>query len=212
MYRLVEAASTGDIVRVEDLLANGADIREYTHGFTALTIAAFSGNHALALFLFVEGGACIYSITPYGKTVWDMLHSGIHARRQAGIRELDADGLSALLKVMVMLSDTPQAIISLLAPPQAELCTWGRQLRAQLPSYLEQQRAFVIFHSPLPDVLRSLVAEYAATTAEDMWKDGLHARAPRAKRPRAALAADDDGKEENERPLRRTLTLHKSRG
>jgi hypothetical protein len=139
-----------------------------------------------------------------------MLDAAVTSRRRNFMKQADLTELSALLKVMVMLSDAPQAFISSLVPEQAELCTRGRQLRVQLPFYLDEQRISVDSHCPLPGVLRSLVAEYAATTTEDMWNDGLYVRAPRAKRPRAALAADGEGKEENEPPLRirRSLRLH----
>ena len=74
---------------------------------------------------------------------------------------------------MVMCDDAPNFFIARLSPQHAELATRGRQLRAQLPEYLDQQRASVFAHCPLPAVLQPLVAAYAATTPEDMWKDGL---------------------------------------
>jgi hypothetical protein len=55
----------------------------------------------------------------------------------------------------------------------SELTTRGRHFRAQLPLYLEQQRASVAEHCPLPSVLQSTISEYAATTPEDMWAYGL---------------------------------------
>jgi plasmid stability protein len=96
-------------------------------------------------------------------TVWSIRLHG----REAG----SAAELSSLLKAMVTLEDAPADLIARLSPHYAELCTRGRQLRAQLPSYLEQQRAAVVAHCPLPAVLRSVVAAYAATTPEDMWAD-----------------------------------------
>jgi hypothetical protein len=58
-------------------------------------------------------------------------------------KEISSIGLSELLKVMVMLEDAPTAFIVIpnLPPQYTDICTRGRQLRAQLPSYLEQQRA-----------------------------------------------------------------------
>jgi hypothetical protein len=213
MADLWDAAYAGDIARVKALLAGGASINEANqHGVTALSYALGGGHYDLALFLFAEGGACIGNITHGLCTFWDMLHFGIYARRQAGIEETDADGLSALLKVMVMLDNAPQFFISSLTPLHAELYTRGRHLRAQLPSYLEQQRAMVVVHCPLPTVLQSLVAVYAATTPEDMWTDGLRVQAPQPKRPREAVVAGDEGKEEGEIPLRRSVRLRQKRG
>jgi hypothetical protein len=74
---------------------------------------------------------------------------------------------------MVMLDDAPFTFVVKLSTANAELPTQGCSFRAQLPSYLEQQRASVIEHCHLPFVLLRIVAEYAATTPEDMWRDGL---------------------------------------
>jgi hypothetical protein len=43
-----------------------------------------------------------------------------------------------------------------------ELIDKGRQLRAQLPAYLEYRRALIVTHCPfLPTVLQEVVAAYA---------------------------------------------------
>jgi hypothetical protein len=47
----------------------------------------------------------------------------------------------------------------------------------------------VVEHCPLPAKLQSIVAAYTATTAEDMWADGLRIRAPKAQ----AAASDSCG-------------------
>lgn len=54
------------------------------------------------------------------------------------------------------------------------LCIRDQRLQVQLPSYLEQQRAEVVAHCPLPAVLLHLVAAYAAATMDDMWAHELH--------------------------------------
>jgi hypothetical protein len=109
-----------------------------------------------------EQGALLSESDNYGDTVWRILN----------LRGDEGAELSSLLKVMVMLEDAP-AFIAKLSLQHAFICMQGRQFRAQLPSYLEQQRAAVVAHCPLPAVLQSLVAEYAVTTPEDMWADGL---------------------------------------
>ena len=123
----------------------------------------------------------------------------------------DPASLSSLLKIMVMLSDAPDDFIAKLSPAHAKLCTRGRVLRAQLPSYLVQQRALVVAHCTLLTVLRPLVAAYAATTPEDMWTDGLRIQAPRAKRPRAAEVLETDNAVEGAPPPRRSARLSQKR-
>jgi hypothetical protein len=93
--------------------------------------------------------------------VWTFISTSLHWVE-------DAAELSSLLKVMVLLEDAPAGFIGLLSPQHVDICTRGQQLRAQLPSYLEQQRAAVVAHCPLPGVLQSLVAAYTVTTPEDM--------------------------------------------
>jgi hypothetical protein len=99
----------------------------------------------------------------YDQTVWGLLN----------LEDADDAELSALLEVMVLLGDAPPDFIAELSPQHAEVVTRGRQLRTQLPSYLEQQRALVHAHCPLPVVLQPLVAAYAVPTSEDIWTDGL---------------------------------------
>jgi hypothetical protein len=89
----------------------------------------------------------------------------------------DNTELSSLLKVLTLLRMSPEqdcclpVFVAKLSPQHAKLCTWGRQLRVQLPAYLEQQRYSVGTH--LPAVLESMVTAYALPTSEDLWSDGL---------------------------------------
>jgi hypothetical protein len=101
------------------------------------------------------------------------------------LEDADADALASLLKVMVLLADAPPDFVAKLSPVHAKLATRGRQLRAQLPSYLEQQWALVVAHCPLPAALQPIVFGLAAPTPENMWTEGLHVRVPRPKRSRA---------------------------
>jgi hypothetical protein len=200
MTALVDAVDRGDLEGVKRLVGEGADIKERLYGETALLRAAVSGNIPIMHWLLTEGGSSLdeqavhgghaLSIAAYfgnfgamqwllevqgasmtesddlGRTVWGAFY---HHGRGVG----SAAELSSLLKVMVMLEDAPPFFVAKLSPAHADICTRGRQLRAQLPSYLEQQRTAVIAHCPMPGVLQAVVATYAATTSEDMWADGL---------------------------------------
>jgi hypothetical protein len=139
----------------------------------------------------------------YGVTAWGSIY-------YYHLEDLeDTAELSSLLKVMVMLEDAPAYFIGKLSQQNTEICTEGRQFRAQLPSYLEQQRAVVVVHCPLPAVLQSLVAAYATTTPEDMWTDGLRVQAPRAKKARARETEEAEDKD-SPRP-HRFHRLHQKR-
>jgi hypothetical protein len=137
--------------------------------------------------LLEEGGSSITETDICGLSVWNLLLISGHTCARG-----DAVALSSLLKVMVMLEDAPESFcvgLSLHNATLAEISTRGRQLRTQLPSYLEQQQASIVTHCPLPTVLQLLVAEYAVVVPEDMWTDGLRVKAPRAKRVRGAPKA-----------------------
>jgi ankyrin repeat protein len=172
------------------LTEGGSSVAEQAeHGQNAFLLAAEgTGEHFATMQYLIEHG------TPMSRKVWETLGDRCYGGNDAH--------LSSLLKVMVMLDDAPAEFIGELLPHHAKLCKQGRQLRARLPSYLEQQRAAVVTHCPLPAVLQSLVNEYAATTPEDMWADGLRVRAPRAKRGRTE-ASNEDG--EAAPSLRRSL-------
>jgi hypothetical protein len=229
---LLDAVNEGDLEKLKRLVAEGAyvaeaDIHGYTallhaaffghipimhwllteggssltekdiHGTPALMIAAIMGHFPAMQYLLEERGASITETDNYGGTVWGKMRM---------LRDKNVE-LFSLLKVVVLLDDAPADFIAKLSPRGTEICTRGRQLRAQLPSYLEQQRAKVVVHCPLPAVLQPLIAAYAATTPEDMWTDGLRVQAPRGKRKRAREAEEAEGGVDVA-PPRRSLRLH----
>jgi hypothetical protein len=221
---LLDAAQNGDRETVKCLVAEGADVKESNrYGFTPFMRAAWHGHIPIMHWLLTEGGstlteqstirttalllaargahvpavqylldergASISESDNFGRTVWKELWNPINSRGGS------ADELSSLLKVMVVLDDAPTDFIAKLLPHDAELCTRGRLLRVQLPSYLEQQRAAVVAHCSLSAVLQSLVAVYATATPEDMWADGLRVEAPRVKRGRTGVEEEDDAED-----------------
>jgi hypothetical protein len=125
------------------------------------------------------------------------------------IRHTDKYDLTSLLNFMQLLGDPSAYFTWTLLPQHAGLAARGQQLRAQLPSYLEQQRAAVIAHCPLPTVLQPIVAAYAAPTPMDIWTDGLRIQAPGEKRAR--VAADADQADGGLPAVRRSLRLQHKR-
>jgi ankyrin repeat protein len=164
---LLRAARYGEIEWMKELLAKGADITERdVNGWGVLLHAGYEGEYTAMMWLLTEAGVNIAEVGYQADaTVWN--NTNICSEPN------DPGGLSALLKVMVMLDDAPADFIARLSPHHAELCTRGRELQAQLPTYLDQLSATIIAHCPLPDVLQSIVVTYAATALEDMWMDGL---------------------------------------
>jgi hypothetical protein len=198
---LLFAVIHGHIPIIQCLLNEGGsnlDERTLLDGASVLVLAARYGCFHAIQYLLEEQGASMSEIDDRGRTVW----SELSFHRRNGSAEL-----SSLLKVMVMLEDAPASFIAKLSPQHAELWTRGLQLRPQLPFYLEQQRAAVVVHCPLPAVLQSVVAAYTATTPEDMWADGLHVQAPRAKRGRTKTDKEDGEDGEDAPPVRRSLRL-----
>jgi hypothetical protein len=235
LHAIENAIEKGDLERVKRLVAEGLNVKVAVHGFTpylwaatyghteimkwllteggsslaeknadgmtALLIVARNGNFPAMRYLLEDQGVSVRETDNRGRTVWNVL--------QPRCRDSSDTEVSALLKVIVMLGDAPADFFNGIFPSQAEICTRGRQFRAQLPSYLEQQRAVVVAHCPLPGVLQrcklqSLVAEYAATTPEDMWADGLRVQAPGVKRRRTeAESKEAEKKAEKRRETRR---------
>jgi hypothetical protein len=167
-----------------------------SYNATAILHAVLQGCYRIAQWLLEEGGASISDRHVSGETVWERFEIDLPGD---WIIDVDADR-SSLLKVMVMLADAPDFFIADVLLQDAKICKRGKQFRAQLPSYLEQQQAAVVTHCPLPGVLQSIVVAYATTTPEDMWADGLRVQAPRAKRGHKADA----------HPLRRSLRLRQN--
>jgi hypothetical protein len=180
------------------LTEGGSSLAEKTaDGMTALLLVARSGHFPAMRYLLKDRGVSMSEIDNRGRTVWSIL--------QPRCRDSSGTEVSAQLKVIVMLDDAPADFFNRIYPSQAEICTRCRQSRAQLPSYLEQQRAAVVAHCPLlPAVLQPIVAEYAVTNWEDMWADGLRVQGPGVKRRRTeAEKKETEKKAEKRRETRR---------
>jgi hypothetical protein len=90
----------------------------------------------------------------------------------------DIPVLTAMLRVMVLHGGLPQSLVRdlAMAPPFQRIVHDGARLRARLPAYLAQRRAYLDAHCPLLPPLQGLVREYAElTTTDELWATGLGA-------------------------------------
>jgi hypothetical protein len=219
---LLNAAARGDLAEVQRLAPDTEDLIRQ-----ALHVGCERGRLDVIIWLLTKGGATVeaenvwvaailgqlptlewlleqnptlISYVADGNTIWNLLEYCVERLKVGTARSTANTELSSLLKVMVLLEDAPADFKARLSPQHAELATRGKLLRAQLPIYLEQQRAAVVNHSPLPAVLQSLVVAYAVPTPGDKWKYGLETKDTRAKRCRSHAEIDMN-------PPRRSLRL-----
>jgi hypothetical protein len=178
MSGLLHAARHGDIARMKRLLAEGANINEVNDNGSSVvasaTLGVGEGSHFAALsWLLIEGGASINADVE--EQLWNFIH--VEVLVAEGHWGLPVRQLLPLVKVLVMLEDAPVGMLHNCSKPHAQplrrICDLGRQYWAQLPSFLEQQRASVTAHCPLPAALQSVVVGYAATTPKNVWANGL---------------------------------------
>lgn len=209
MTEFLEAAGNGDIERVEQLLADGANYLERDSlGFTALLKSAYFGQKAMFEYLLDKGLGTLSEQTSFGENAvltcayqghlsmmhWLLTDAGaslpegkkarLNVWRQLKIADADDAVLTSLLKIMIMLDDAPRNFIARLLPHHADIVTRGQQLREQLPLHLESQRVLVDAHCPLPAVIHSIVIEYAVTTIDEMWENGLGVPTPASAPPK----------------------------
>jgi hypothetical protein len=71
----------------------------------------------------------------------------------------------------VLLADPPPDFLAELSPAHALIAARGALLRAEMPLYVEQQRALIADHCLSPAVLLPYVAGHAAPTHDDMWTE-----------------------------------------
>jgi hypothetical protein len=130
---------------VEEL---GADVNLATKaGDMPLFIAAEDGSLGILQCL-IEGGARIPETGLNGENIWNVLNP----------EGADDAALSSLLRVMVLISNPLLGFWYRLKTQHVLIVSQGNQLRAQLPGHIEQQRAAVVAHCPLPAVILPIVA------------------------------------------------------
>jgi hypothetical protein len=138
-------------------VAKEGSINEWdSWGWSDLSIAAARGHTFIpTVNRLLTGKRC--------QNVWNM-------RERGGARPAE---LASLFKVLLLHGDPPVVFIARLSRQQAKLVWRGRQLRALMPRYMEQQLGSIDAHCPLPATLRSLVAAYVESTPKDIWTGGL---------------------------------------
>jgi hypothetical protein len=89
---------------------------------------------------------------------------------------------AAMLRVMVLHGGPPKSLTADLALPFQEIIQDGVRLRARLPAYLLQRRAFLDAHCPLLPPLQDLVHGYEEpTTTDELLATGLGAPLQRSR-------------------------------
>jgi hypothetical protein len=143
--------------RKQRLVAGEQTISEWdSWGCSDLSIAVARGHTFLpAVNSLLTGKEC--------QNVWNM-------RERRGAKPAE---LASLFKVLLLHGDPPVVFIARLSRQQAKLVWRGRQLRALIPRYMEQQMSSIAARCPLPATLQSLVAAYVEPTPKDIWTGGL---------------------------------------
>jgi ankyrin repeat protein len=201
MSDLLEAASVGDLAKVQQLVREGGSINEADSiGTNALMHAVIHGHAPIVNWALRDGGALISDANRDGRTAlsiaidfgryglveWLLEKSGAKISDTAVIDgehesvwdhfnlanfDQSEAELQSLLKVMVLLGDAPPDFIARLEQQNSDIAIQGRHIRALRPSYLEQQHVLTTATSLLPTVFQSIVIAYAEPTPEDMWTD-----------------------------------------
>jgi ankyrin repeat protein len=171
---LIFAAKEGNLDMVRCLVELGASIEIMDgYGNTALLLSAGHGHYATVQFLLEKAGANINAIVDDGGTVWDLITGHIKYGAADAAEEANPAALTSLLRVMVLREDPPPALIALLSPDNTRVVQEGARLRARLPAYLVQRRAFLDAHCPLLPPLCAIVDGYMQLTTEEIWATGL---------------------------------------
>jgi ankyrin repeat protein len=160
---LFMVAKRGFMAGVQCLVSEGgADVNQASYDNTTPVFeAAYNGHLPIVAWLLSEGGVDISMLNLDGESLWSEIN----------LHEANDAELAALLRIMVLLADPPAAFLAKLSPAHILIAARGALLRAAKPSYVEQQRALIADHCPLPAVLLPCVVGYAAPTHEDMWTD-----------------------------------------
>jgi hypothetical protein len=131
----------------------GVNVNQYARGsFPPVFIAAMMGHVGHVRCIIKELGA---------KVIWPYC-----------ITRIDDPAFKVLLRIMVLYAAPPSNFARIsMSTVHFMIVERGALLRAAKPSYVEQQRALIADHCPLPAVLLPCVASYPAPTHDDMWTD-----------------------------------------
>jgi hypothetical protein len=175
---LIAATSAGKFNSVRCLVEAGARIGAVCNfGYTALLMSARGGRYLIMRYLLEEAGADINDVNNDGESIWDLLIERLSSQRLNGLARASA-ALPSLLRVMVLRSAPPPALMALLSLENVLILQKGARLRARLPAYLAHRRAYLDSRCPrislLPGVLRALIYTFEGpATTEELWATGL---------------------------------------
>jgi hypothetical protein len=183
---LIMVATMSKSAGVRCLVELGARIGAVDmYGDTAFIVSARNGRYATMQYLLEEAGANMDDVNNDEESVWDKL---IEYFEDAVDDDEDDDeeeeedplALTGLLRVMVLRSAPPPALVALLSPEPVRVVQEGTRLRARLPAYLAHRRAYLDLRCPrvslLPGVLRALIYTFEGpATTDELWATGLGA-------------------------------------
>jgi hypothetical protein len=174
------AASSGHLAVVRCLIELGAEVGAVDNdGDPPLLVSALNGQFETMWYLLEEAGADMGDVNNGKVTVWDLLIAHLEDDNDMNANEnFDSAALTSLLRVMVLRSNPPPALVALPLPEPARVVQEGARLRARLPAYLAHRRAYLDLRCPrislLPGVLRALIYTFEGPfTTEELWATGL---------------------------------------
>jgi hypothetical protein len=159
----------GDIPTIQQIYEEGiASVGEADRdGMVGLAMAAHMGRDTILLWIKKQGAKFILGKDSHLVLMYI-------CRDNEGYNDCirsDEAMVVLLVKTIILLGAPPN--FDLYFHRHHKLIDKGRQLRAQLPAHLEERRALIVTHCPLPTVLQTLVAAYADPTNADVWESGL---------------------------------------
>jgi hypothetical protein len=147
-------------------LLTNRDEKCYLNASSGFALLVFGGHDGIAQSILQYGRS-----TNADSSVWSLLEKFVTAKLSDTTYISETIGL---LRAM-LLRDPPSdfATDSELSPKLACVIEEGMRLRAALPAYLRQRRAFLDTHTPLIAPLQALVSGYEQPTTEELWATGL---------------------------------------
>jgi hypothetical protein len=146
-------------------------------GDTAVLQSILTGRFQITQFLLEEAGAKMDDVNNNGEDIRDLLV--LHLKQVARDDEAEHDftALTTLMRVLVLRSVPPPALVAPLPLEAARVIMEGQRLRVWLTAFLARQRVLLDKHCPvLLPPLRALVRGYMEFASEmELWTTWLSA-------------------------------------